>query len=218
VQVNTGLESINIIVDIWKKIFNSRINSTMVLDFLVNELPRIYEYFEKSKSGPNMEQYIALAKNTMKTYLGSIFEDLDRLRDVISNASTESAIATFASLQKSKSSSNTNKPKEEHIKFLYSCWWILNESPFLSELHNLAESYNNVNDPNVIARISNSTSIFPDIVEKPSIATSSSNATNLISLERMYNERKKNSGELNRELLLPDRLAHLLVKVRGIPI
>jgi hypothetical protein len=186
----------------------------MVLDYLANELPRIWDYFENSKSGQDVVQHVASAKHAVRTYLESALSDNRdaKIRDLSNNPSVDNLLDNIRSLRNPITDS---QPPENQTKFLFTVWWILTDTPRLSDFHKEAEFYFQP-EPPINPRIQPDTlpKIFPDIIDKRSLAAIS----RTLSLERLFDDRKKNFSGLNKEMQTPGGLPRILAKARGIAI
>jgi hypothetical protein len=219
VAINLDLTFLNLIVDLWGELLRSRSSSSspIVIDYLANELPRIRDYFENSKSAPDVVQHIAGAKHAVRTYLESaLSENRDaKIRDLSNNPTVDILLDNLRSLRNPVAPKTNIQPPEDQAKFLFSMWWILTETPRLSDFHIEAEIYS---DPDPIRNLRmdpvTSAKIFPDIVDKGALAAVSTT----LSLERIFNERKNNFSELNKEIQTPGGLSSMLLKARGVAI
>jgi hypothetical protein len=215
VAINLDLTLLNLIVGLWGELLRSRSSkSPIVLDYLANELPRIWDYFENSKSGQDVVQHVASAKHAVRTYLESALSDNRdaKIRDLSNNPSVDNLLDNIRSLRNPITNS---QPPEDQAKFLFTVWWILTDTPRLSDFHKEAEFYYvHPNHPSPRIHLDILPKIFPDIIDKRSLAAIS----RTLSLERIFNDRKKNFSELNREILTPGGLPRILAKARGIAI
>jgi hypothetical protein len=215
VAINLDLTLLNFIVGLWGELLRSRsTKSPIVLDYLANELPRVWDYFENSKSGQDVVQHVASAKHAVRTYLESALSDNRdaKIRDLSNNPSVDNLLDNIRSL---KNPITNSQPPEDQTKFLFTVWWILTDTPRLSDFHKEAEFYVDPNlSTNPRIQPDNLPKIFPDMIDKRTLAAIS----RTLSLERIFNDRKKNFSDLNREILTPGGLPRILAKARGIAI
>ncbi len=216
-RVSLDVHGLNTIGQIWKEIFSSPGEPPSVIIFLRNEISKIFDSFENSKSASGMEQHIAISKDRVKKFLETVLEaNTDaKLTDLSNQPSSDAFLSNFRSLQVSKTD---NLPAPRHLNFLYTIWWILKETPILAEFHERAELFidgwdasGNPKSPRLFPT-NLCSQIFPDIVDKRVADIT----LGTISLERIFNSRKKSFGELNRQIQLPEGLPSMLLKARGI--
>lgn len=210
IEISVDLGKLEAVNEIWRSIFVRNENSPVVIDYLRNELPKIYEHFEKSKAASGMEQYIALSKNVVREFLQAALSSNKetKLNDIYNQPSSEALIDNFRSLQLETPTNPDNLPTFEQLNFLFCVWWLLTETPILADFHTRAENYFNPGSP----RLTYSQQIFPDIIDKEI----SDRMVVTVSLERMFNNRKKNFEELNKQIMGPEGLNNVLLKARGI--
>ena len=219
VRVVIDVQFMEKILDIWKYLLESDNITPVIISFLRDELPKIFEYFEEAKPLPGVEEHVDISRVTVKNYLDTFSNQnmIARLRELSSMPSSYGALKIFRSLQVN---SLDNFPDPNIINFLFTATFVLRENPALSLLHKRSEEFEEGWDDTTTPptpkspRHALSAKIFPGIIFKNGRAQFSES----ISLERNYNSLKNAITDLDIRIGQVGQMQHLLKTARGIPL